>query len=194
MKQFRKTGEDRQPVGGKFPNEVIIKYYQTDDGLNHEFTTFGNETVMGPSVVALTDDNKVLLTRQFRAGPEKWLYDFPSGRLEDGESAEECARRELQEETGYVPQDLEYAGEYYIDPYVNGVCPVFLATGCRRGVEDIGLDQQEHQQGAELHLVTIEELFAIIKRGEFCSVAPVALLCDRLLALCADSVKLIREK
>lgn len=53
-------------------------------------------------VLALTPDNKVVLARQFRPGPNEILLEMPGGYIEKGESPIEAGTRELREETGYV--------------------------------------------------------------------------------------------
>ena len=54
------------------------------------------------AVVALTDDQRVVLARQFRPGPDRLLDELPGGELNDGETPLHAALRELFEETGYV--------------------------------------------------------------------------------------------
>lgn len=55
------------------------------------------------SVVLILHDEsggKLLLNREFRMAPGEWIYNFPAGLIEEGETLEESARRELKEETG----------------------------------------------------------------------------------------------
>jgi len=56
----------------------------------------------GVCIVAVTNDNKVLLVRQFRYTKGEELLEIPAGKLETGEDPFECAVRELSEETGYT--------------------------------------------------------------------------------------------
>ena len=62
-----------------------------------------------PSVVLIPieDDGRVVIVRQYRAPLDRELWEFPAGRLNDGESPEDAARRECEEEIGYVPRRLE---------------------------------------------------------------------------------------
>ena len=62
------------------------------------------------AVVALTDHQELLMVRQYRAAVEQVTLELPSGCLEHGESVEECGLRELQEETGYVADQVEMLG------------------------------------------------------------------------------------
>ncbi|MBR3738914.1 MAG: NUDIX hydrolase [Clostridia bacterium] len=53
-------------------------------------------------VMVLTDESgeRILVNREFRMAMAQWIYNFPAGLIDPGESAEESARRELWEETG----------------------------------------------------------------------------------------------
>ena len=64
-------------------------------------------------VVPLTEENEVLMVRQFRHPFSKVLLEAPAGKLDPNEAPEDCARRELSEETGAKAGELTYIGEYY---------------------------------------------------------------------------------
>lgn len=82
----------------------------------------------GVCIIAITDDNNVLLVKQFRAGPRTVLLELPAGKLEYGEDPKECGKRELTEETGYVANKFEKIGEYYLSPgYANEKIYIYLA-------------------------------------------------------------------
>jgi ADP-ribose pyrophosphatase len=61
------------------------------------------EVVRHPGAVAIVPllDGKVLLVRQYRAPIDKEIWELPAGTIEPGEEPLECAKRELEEETGY---------------------------------------------------------------------------------------------
>jgi ADP-ribose pyrophosphatase len=62
------------------------------------------------AVVAVTPDRHVLFVRQFRPVVQRYTIELPSGHLEQNESPEDAARRELLEETGFVATRLELLG------------------------------------------------------------------------------------
>jgi ADP-ribose pyrophosphatase len=80
-------------------------------------------------IVAVDDEKNVLLVRQFRHAAGKELLEMPAGGIDSGETPEETARREMQEETGYIPAKLEKLGGFYSAPgYANEYLYLFLAT------------------------------------------------------------------
>ena len=66
------------------------------------------------AVVALllTENNKMILVRQFRPARNQKTLEFPAGFMEPGETPEQAILRELKEETGYVPGDLVELGSF----------------------------------------------------------------------------------
>jgi len=67
----------------------------------------------GVCIVAVTDDKKVLMVRQFRYTMKEELLEIPAGKLEPGEDPFECAVRELSEETGYTAKKWIDLGVIY---------------------------------------------------------------------------------
>ena len=95
------------------------------------------EVVEHPGAVAvlpLDDDGSVVTVRQYRYPLGKALLEVPAGKLERGEEARQCALRELEEETGLVPDELSYLGCLYISPgFCNEEIHLYLARGLREG-------------------------------------------------------------
>jgi ADP-ribose pyrophosphatase len=80
------------------------------------------------AMVALTEDNEVLLVRQWRHPIGRVSLEIPAGTLDAGETVEDCARRELVEEIGYWPGELRRLGAINVSPgYSNEVIHIFLA-------------------------------------------------------------------
>lgn len=81
------------------------------------------------AVVPVDDKDNVLLVKQYRKPIEKELLEIPAGGIDAGEKPEEAARREMQEETGFLPRKLVKLGGFYSAP---GFCTeylhLFLAT------------------------------------------------------------------
>lgn len=108
------------------------------------------------------DDPQLLLIKQYRYAAEDFLFEVPAGRLEAGEAPEECARRELREETGCTAEKLERVFTMYTTPgFTDERIYVFLATGLTRGAP-----AREGDEFIELVTVTLSRALAMIEKGE----------------------------
>ncbi|MEO1289333.1 MAG: NUDIX hydrolase, partial [Chloroflexota bacterium] len=67
-------------------------------------------------IVALDDDNNILLVRQYRLAAGQISLEIPAGLLEPDENPQATASRELQEETGYRPLEITPLGGLYVAP------------------------------------------------------------------------------
>lgn len=115
------------------------------------------------NVIALVDDGRAIMVRQYRFGSESFTLEIPGGVLEPGESALEGIVRELREETGYVAEEVVELGFVQPNPAIqNNRCTTFLATGCRK-IASQNLDPGEDIT-VELH--ALDELYAMVRRGE----------------------------
>jgi ADP-ribose pyrophosphatase len=74
-------------------------------------------------IVAVDADNNALLVNQFRQPLGKELLEIPAGGIDGEETPEEAVRRELQEETGYLPKKIERLGGFYSAP---GFCTEYM--------------------------------------------------------------------
>lgn len=82
------------------------------------------------AVIALDDHEQLLLVRQFRLAAKQVMIEIPAGTLYPEEPPEECAMREMQEETGYKPAVLEALGGFFVAPgYTTEFIHLFFATG-----------------------------------------------------------------
>lgn len=159
MKRFTRIAPTVvQVAGNRYKRDVVIKRFMTDDGLTHEFTTVGREGDRAGAVIALTPEAQVVSMYQFRPGPERWMYDLPGGAIHQAEDARSGVIRELREETGYVPGRVAFLGTSCRDSYTNMTWHYYLATGCVQHAEGRLLDAEEQAQGAEVRLLSINEL------------------------------------
>ena len=89
----------------------------------------------GVGVLAITDDNKILIVKQFRKPIEKAIYEIPAGKLDRGEEPLKCGIRELEEETGYKAKEFISLGYMYPTPgFANEVTHLYMAKGLYKGV------------------------------------------------------------
>lgn len=93
------------------------------------------------AVVPLLDDPgaadpRIVLLRQYRYAADGFAYEIPAGRLEHGESALDCARRELEEETGYRAAFMEPLVSILTTPgFTDERIHLFVAWGLTSGQE-----------------------------------------------------------
>jgi ADP-ribose diphosphatase len=94
------------------------------------------------AVVPLADDGQVLLVRQYRYATGGWILEVPAGKLDGGEAPEDCARREVEEETGFRPRRLESLGWIWTSPgFTDERIWLFLARGLAPGRQELGHDE-----------------------------------------------------
>ena len=120
------------------------------------------------NVLAVTEDNHILMFRQGKYGLEGESLAPVGGFCEPGEEPLAAAQRELLEETGYTATTWTNLGHYRVDPN-RGVCmgTLFLAQGARKAAEPV-VDDLEEQQ---LVSVTVEELERELFNGQVQSIA-----------------------
>ena len=70
----------------------------------------------GVGVIPLTEDNCIILVKQYRKAVERFLLEIPAGKLELNEEPRETGIRELKEETGFIAEKMEYLLEFYTSP------------------------------------------------------------------------------
>jgi ADP-ribose pyrophosphatase len=114
------------------------------------------------ALVAFDRDNNVLLVRQFRMAANRILLEIPAGTLEKGEDPEACAIRELQEETGYKPGQIESIGGIYTAPgYTTEFIHLFIATDLSESKLDADDDEN-----IEVVRMPLAQALALIENGE----------------------------
>ena len=109
-------------------------------------------------VVAMNDKDEVLLVRQFRIATGKALLEIPAGKLEPNEDPEECALRELEEETGFRARKIEPLFKAYTSPgFTDEAITAFVAS-------DLEVTQTNFDEGEaiELSFMPLDEAIGLI--------------------------------
>lgn len=115
------------------------------------------------SLVIPWDGTYFTLVRQYRYPVGMHVLEFPAGHVEEGESPEDTARRELKEEAGFSCKILYRIGSVQLAPgAVNQEGYIFLATDLSHGEQQL----EESEDGMTTHKVTQEELEDLIRKGE----------------------------
>lgn len=108
------------------------------------------------------DDPQVMLIRQYRYAAERYLYEVPAGRLEKNEPPDDCARRELREETGCEAERVEHLVTIYTTPgFTDERIHLFMAVGLRRGET-----AHEADEFIEVETMLLSRALSLVERGE----------------------------
>lgn len=124
------------------------------------------------AVVPLLDDGRVLLVRQYRYATGGWLLEVPAGKLDAGEPPETCARREVEEETGYRAGRLDGLGWIWTTP---GFTDERIWLYVARGLEPTAQRLQEDEI-LEVEALPLERAVALAAGGEIVDGKSVAAL------------------
>ncbi|MBN2570660.1 MAG: NUDIX hydrolase [Ignavibacteriales bacterium] len=117
----------------------------------------------GAVIIAVTDENKILLVNQFRYPLNKKIYELPAGKLDKNEKPVNCAKRELIEETGYIAGAIEKIGEIYTSPgFCDEVLHIYLAKNLILGEHK----REEGEQGMEIVEADLSEIEMMISDGK----------------------------
>lgn len=113
-------------------------------------------------IVAITENDEIILIKQYRKAIDKEIYELPAGMVDFGEEPQKAALRELKEETGYDAKKSDYLLEVYSSPgFTNEKLFIFYAEGLTAG--DQHLDEFEH---LTVEKVKFDEALKLINLGD----------------------------
>ena len=114
------------------------------------------------AIVALDEQGRVLLERQYRSAAARETLEIPAGTLENGEDPSLCAVRELREETGYSAAEWEKLGAFYSSPgFSTEIMYLFLARGLKPGPSS-----PEEDESIAVEWRPLADALAAIENGE----------------------------
>ncbi|GBG55016.1 ADP-ribose pyrophosphatase [Sporomusaceae bacterium FL31] len=161
-------------------NDLIEKFIKSEVVFEGNLLTVRRDTVELPNgkhatreliqhpgavaVVPIRNDGKILLVRQFRYPVDQLTLEIPAGKLDLGEEPDACAKRELEEETGYKAKKLRLLSSILTTPgFTNEVIHLYVA-------EDLVLAEQcpDEDEFIDVEVFTKEEIRKMIENGTIC--------------------------
>ena len=120
------------------------------------------EHIGAVTILPIDENGCILFVRQYRHAARKVLLELPAGTLEPGEPPEDCAHREVREETGMAAGRLLKIGEFFLAPgYSTEYMHVFLATELRP--DPLPADQDEF---LTLEPIPLMQAYSMALNGE----------------------------
>ncbi len=162
MKKFEEKTLSSEKI---FTGKVIS--LQVDEVELPDGNTSKREIIKHPGavcIIALTDENKIVMVEQYRKALERSIVEIPAGKLEKGEEPLKTAERELEEETGYVCEKMDHLISFYTSPgFADELVHVFLAQHLSKKENAASLDEDEFVEVLEL---TLEEAERYVQEGK----------------------------
>ena len=149
---------------GNFINvEKYLIELNNGEVINREKILKGNSDGNASIVLPVTVDGNVILVVQPRVFTRIGVgIELPAGYVDEGEDYEVAARRELFEETGYVPENIRLLGQFYQDQGCSAAYnKSFLAEGCRK----IGSQSLDSSEFIKYFECSIDELYELVELG-----------------------------
>lgn len=146
----------------KYKGKILNLRIDTVESVNGESTREIVEHSGGAVVLPLLPNKNVVMIRQFRKPLERDVLEIPAGKIEQGESPEETAFRELREETGYKANNMTLLTKMYPSVgYSEELLYIYLATDLEPGETDF--DENEDIDTYSYH---IDDLYEMVMEGK----------------------------
>ena len=114
------------------------------------------------NVVALTDDDRLVLVRQFRYGIDDFSLEIPGGMIDPGEDPVAAAQRELREETGYAGGPAHLLGRVHPNPAIqNNRCHLVLVENAQLQ----GAPAWDHDEEIEVSTAPVSDVLTWARTG-----------------------------
>jgi len=138
-----------------------------------EQTFYVAESPGGVTVLAQTEDGRLVMVEQFRHGPRRVTLELPSGMVDDGEQPAAAAARELREETGYTGEHAEIIGRIDLNPSWQAAA---VHVAVVRGAKLSGDKELDDAEDTRVCLVSPDDLRRRIVAGQVDTATTIAAL------------------
>jgi ADP-ribose diphosphatase len=152
----------RRPAEGSHFLKVELLDLEFSNGQRRTYERLKSSGLGAVIIVPMRDDDTVLLVREYSAGIDRYELGLPKGRLDQDETVEQGANRELKEEVGFGSRDLHILHTLSLSPtYMSAMTHVVLAR-------DLYPERLEGDEPEELEVVPwkLSELHTLIARED----------------------------
>lgn len=140
----------------------VLKRAMKIESENHESEFAIVEAPDWINVIALTENNEIVLVEQYRYGIDKPTLEFPGGMVDEGEDPLETSERELLEETGFSGDEWYDLGAVSSNPaFLTNYTYTYLVRNCKR-IADQKLDGNER---INVQIIPFEDFLELVKNG-----------------------------
>ncbi|WP_047980099.1 NUDIX domain-containing protein [Ornithinibacillus contaminans] len=157
MKKFEEKTINTEMI---YKGKVVT--LQVDDVRLSNGKTSKRELVKHPgavAILAITNENKIVLVEQYRKPLEKSIIELPAGKLEHGEDPAQTAVRELEEETGYTTNNLTLLTSFYTSPgFADELMHIYIARDLIKLEQPPAMDADEFVEIMEVSLEEAKQL------------------------------------
>src|SRR5215216_3929866 len=116
----------------------------------------------GAGALPVFEDGSIALVRQWRYPLGRYSLEIAAGRIEPGQTPEQTAARELEEELGYRARELRKLAEFYVAPgYCEERLYTYLATGLKASAQNLDDDEE-----VDIVHMSLAEALALVRSGE----------------------------
>jgi ADP-ribose pyrophosphatase len=131
---------------------------------NEEEKTFSFiDFSQGVCILPITNNGEVICLKQYRHALKDWQWELPAGMIEPGHTPLDAAKKELEEETGYVAEHWLELGSFFPSPgSTTEEIHLFAAAGLTSTEQKLETGEQ-----IELHTISMQALKDLVVNGEF---------------------------
>lgn len=159
MEKFKKISETEIYKGKRV--HLVTEGIQLPDGRETVWELIKH--IGAAAVIPVDQDGKIIMVKQYRNASDSITLEIPAGTLDEKhEDPKDCAIRELEEETGYIAESMEFLMKFYS---AIGICDEVISIYVAKGLipTQQNLDEDEYVEIVHLEL---DELIQMIYNGE----------------------------